>query len=43
MEFTDGDMKVLPKLVEFSEQQEGWDAQSQARWESIGGYLKKAL
>lgn len=43
MEFTDGDMGLLPKLIEFSEQQGSWDQQSQDRWASIGGYLEKAM
>jgi DNA-binding transcriptional MerR regulator len=43
LEFTGGDMGLLPKLIEFTEQQEGWDVQSQARWKSIGGYLTKAM
>ena len=43
MEFTGGDMNLLPKLIELAQEKDSWDAQWKTRWESVEGYLQKAM
>ena len=43
IEFTGGDMGLLSQLIEFAGQKDGWDSKWKSRWESIEGYLGKAM
>ncbi|MCL2493820.1 MAG: MerR family transcriptional regulator [Clostridiales bacterium] len=43
VEFTGGNMALLPKLVEFADQKEGWDAQWKERWGNVETYLRAAM
>ena len=43
VEFTNGDMSLLSKLIEFAGQKDGWEAQWKTRWESVEGYLQSAM
>ena len=43
LQFSDGDMSLLPKLMEFARQKDDWDEQWKARWENVEGYLQRAM
>jgi len=43
MEFTGGDMAILPKLIEFAEKTEDWDPAWKTRTENVMGYLQEAM
>jgi len=43
MEFTGGDLSLLPELMKFSDEKTGWDADWKAQWELIEGFVGDAL
>jgi len=43
MEFTGGDLSLLPELMRFSAEKVGWDPDWQTQWELVEGFIGDAL
>jgi len=43
LEFTNGDMSLLPGLMKFSEKREGWDDKWKKKWEDVEDFISKAM
>lgn len=43
MEFTGGDMNMIPKLEAFNESKESWDNQLAEKYKEVDTYLEDAL
>ncbi len=42
-DFTGGDMSLLPKLMKFAENKDGWAEDWSVRWSAIEGFLQNAM
>ena len=43
MEFTGGDMALLPDVLMFSQNRDGWDGRWKKKWEGMEGFITEAL
>jgi hypothetical protein len=43
MEFTGGDMSLMPEMMKFTEKQDGWDKEFKKKYTLIDNYLQQSM